>query len=73
MPLHISSTFSHHLEVKIALHSLWYHHTYKVAVSCTSKIRMKLSLTLVLKPEVSSLSEALVAKAQMKKQSTSLN
>jgi len=26
MPLHVSSTCSHHQEVKIALHSLWYHH-----------------------------------------------
>ena len=29
MPLHVSSTCSHHQEVKIALHSLWYHHTYR--------------------------------------------
>jgi len=29
MPLHVSSTCAHHLEVKIALHSLWYHHTYR--------------------------------------------
>ena len=29
MPLHVSSTCSHHREVKIALHSLWYHHTYR--------------------------------------------
>ena len=28
MPLHVSSTCVHHQEVKIALHSLWYHHTY---------------------------------------------
>ena len=28
MPLHISSTCAHHQEVKIALHSLWYHQTY---------------------------------------------
>ena len=28
MPLHVSSTFAHHQEVKIALHRLWYHHTY---------------------------------------------
>jgi len=27
MPLHASSTCAHHQEVKIALHSLWYHHT----------------------------------------------
>jgi len=29
MPLHVSSTCAHHHEVKIALHSLWYHHTYR--------------------------------------------
>ena len=29
MPLHVSSTFAHHQEVKIALHSLWYRHTYR--------------------------------------------
>ena len=28
MPLHVSSTCAHHQEVKIALHSLWYRHTY---------------------------------------------
>jgi len=28
MPLHVSSTRAHHQEVKIILHSLWYHHTY---------------------------------------------
>jgi len=27
MPLHVSSTRAHHQKVKIALHSLWYHHT----------------------------------------------
>jgi len=27
MPLHVSSTCAHNQEVKIALHSLWYHHT----------------------------------------------
>ena len=27
MPLHVSSTFARHQEVKIALNSLWYHHT----------------------------------------------
>ena len=26
MPLHVSSTCAHHQEVKIVLHSLWYHH-----------------------------------------------
>jgi len=28
-PLHVSSTCAHHQEVRIALHSLWYHHTYR--------------------------------------------
>ena len=27
MPLYVSSTCAHHQEVKIALNSLWYHHT----------------------------------------------
>ena len=27
MPLHVLSTCAHHQEVKIAFHSLWYHHT----------------------------------------------
>ena len=27
IPLHVSSTCANHQEVKIALHSLWYHHT----------------------------------------------
>jgi len=29
MPLHVSSTCAHHQEVKIGLHSLWYHHAYR--------------------------------------------
>jgi len=29
MPLHVSSTCAHRQEVKIELHSLWYHHTYR--------------------------------------------
>ena len=29
MPLHVSSTCAHHQEVKIAVHSLWCHHTYR--------------------------------------------
>jgi len=29
MHLHVLSKCAHHLEVKIALHSLWYHHTYR--------------------------------------------
>jgi len=29
MPQHVSSTCAHHQEVKIALHSLWCHNTYR--------------------------------------------
>jgi len=29
MPLHVSSTCAYHQEVKIVLHGLWYHHTYR--------------------------------------------
>ena len=29
MPLQVWSTCAHHQEVKTALHSLWYHHTYR--------------------------------------------
>jgi len=29
MPLHVSSTCAYHQEVTIALHSLWYHDTYR--------------------------------------------
>jgi len=29
MPLHVSSTCAHHQVVKIALHRLWYDHTYR--------------------------------------------
>jgi len=29
VPLHVSSTCAHHHEIKIAVHSLWYHHTYR--------------------------------------------
>ena len=29
MPLHVSSTCAHHQEVKIVLHSPWYHHIYR--------------------------------------------
>ena len=29
VPLHVSNTRAHHQEVKIALHSIWYHHTYR--------------------------------------------
>jgi len=36
MPLHVSSTCVHHQEVKIALHSLWYHHTYRLKLYYTA-------------------------------------
>ena len=39
MPLHVSSTCAHHQEVKIALHSLWYHHTETSAWSKITKIQ----------------------------------
>jgi len=29
MPLHVSSTRINRQDIKIALHSLWYHHTYR--------------------------------------------
>ena len=32
MPVHVSSTRVHHQEVKIALHILWYYHTYRCDV-----------------------------------------
>jgi len=38
MPLHVSSTCAHH-QVKIALHSLWYHHTETSEWSKISKIQ----------------------------------
>ena len=39
MPLHVSSTCAHHQEVKIALHSNWYHHSYR----WPSRARVELS------------------------------
>ena len=40
MPLHVSSTFAHHQEVKIALHSLWHHHTATSERSKITKIQL---------------------------------
>ena len=37
MPLHVSSTCAHHQEVKIALHSLWYHQTYRCDENCITQ------------------------------------
>ena len=36
IPLHVSNTCAHHQEVKIALHILWYHHTYRCNTILTS-------------------------------------
>jgi len=33
MPLHVSSICALHQEVKIVLHSLWYHHTYRCEIN----------------------------------------
>ena len=39
MPLHVSSICACHQEVKIALHSLWYHHTETSEWSKITKIQ----------------------------------
>ena len=39
MPLHVSCTCAHHQEVKIALHSLWYHHATISFISCLYMFR----------------------------------
>ena len=39
MPLHVSSTCARRQEVKIALHSLWYHHTETSERSEITKIQ----------------------------------
>jgi len=39
MPLHVSSTCAHHQEVKIAIHSLWYHHNETSEWSKITKIQ----------------------------------
>ena len=39
MPLHVSIICVHHQEVKIALHSLWYHHTETSEWSKITKIQ----------------------------------
>ena len=39
MSVHVSSTCAHHQEVKIALHSLWYHHTETSEWSKITKIQ----------------------------------
>ena len=37
MPLHVSNTCARHQEVKIALHRLWYHHTYHLMHETATK------------------------------------
>ena len=52
MPLHVSSTCAHHQEVKIALHSLWYHQTHNkfyfmplhVSSTCAHHQEVKIAL-----------------------------
>jgi len=39
MPLRFTSTYALHQEVKIALHSLWYHHTETSECSKITKIQ----------------------------------
>jgi len=46
MPLHVSRTCAHHQEVKIALHSLWYHHTYR----WPSRAQVESGLTVLSQP-----------------------
>jgi len=40
MPLPVSRTCAHHQEIKIALHSLWYHHTETSEWSKIAKIQI---------------------------------
>ena len=44
MPLHVSSTCAHHQEVKIALHSLWYHQTYRCEIKLIVKQILRIKL-----------------------------
>jgi len=39
MPLHVSMACAHHQEVRIVLHSLWYHHTETSKWSKITKIQ----------------------------------
>jgi len=41
MLIHVSSTCTHHQEVKIALQSLWYHHTYRCDDTRWNKLIVK--------------------------------
>jgi len=49
MLLHVSSTCDHHQEVKIALHSLWYHHTETSDWSKITKIQFYEYVQIVVK------------------------
>ena len=46
MPLRISNTRAHHQEVTIALHSLWYYHTYRWPSSAQVEGGLQSSLNL---------------------------
>ena len=41
MPLHVSSTCAHNQEVKIALHSFWYHDIYSWPSRARNKLTVK--------------------------------
>jgi len=49
MPLHVSSTCAQHQEVKIALHSLWYHHIETSEWSKITKIQFCKYVQIVVK------------------------
>ena len=49
MPLHVSCTCAHHEEVKIALHSLWYHHIETSEWSKITKIQFCKYVQIVVK------------------------
>ena len=42
MSLDVSSTCAHHQEVKIALHSLWYHHPYRCEMHGQQNVKITL-------------------------------
>ena len=46
MPLHVSNTLAYNQEVKIALYSLWYHHTMPLHVLTTFAYNQEVKLAL---------------------------
>jgi len=52
MPVHVSSTCARHQEVKIALHSLWYHHTEISEWSKITKIHFYKYVQIVVKCKI---------------------